>query len=410
MKITASSIYQRVKSLLPWVLMFTYFLFTVGYFLFPTYHDHYRYYAKAVAIPGILVIWDGLQETRHHTVFKIAVLYMLYMLATSTWSTPFELYRFGQMLTISFYLLTFIAVTHVLRTRFPAGFHYILRISIAVAAIAAVASLVVFYQTHNFPVDRAEGLGSLTNVNEYANVFGVFALLAMGYGLKAERRYAQALYTLAVLCIISFIWFGQSRTAFASLFMALFSLSFIGERHNKTRVAILTVCVLALIIAIFPDLLEMAWTRGVGRRPLLWQAMLVDIRQAPFFGQGLITPMNYIVDGEHFGIGHNAYLDALWHGGIIGMGILMVLTGSALWYAYRLCKETGNPTIFAILVYCVLVMQTGVNGLITRPRDQWMVFWFPLALLISYQTPIRKLSKSVTDSAPDLRENTCHSR
>ena len=335
---------------------------------------------------------------------------MLYMLATSTWSTPFELYRFGQMLTISFYLLTFIAVTHVLRTRFPAGFHYMLRISIAVAAIAAVASLVVFYQTHNFPVDRAEGLGSLTNVNEYANVFGVFALLAMGYGLKAERRYARRLVYIGRTLHHQFYLVWSKPNRLRILVHGTLPLSFIGERHNKTRVAILTVCVLVLIIAIFPDLLEMAWTRGVGRRPLLWQAMLVDIRQAPFFGQGLITPMNYIVDGEHFGIGHNAYLDALWHGGIIGMGILMVLTGSALWYAYRLGKETGNPTIFAILVYCVLVMQTGVNGLITRPRDQWMVFWFPLALLISYQTPIRKLSNSVTDSAPDSRENTCHSR
>jgi hypothetical protein len=27
-----------------------------------------------------------------------------------------------------------------------------------------------------------------------------------------------------------------------------------------------------------------------------------------------------------------------------------------------------------------------VDTLIERPRDQWMLFWFPLALLISYQS------------------------
>ena len=406
MKISVSSIYQRVKLLVPWVLMFTYFLFTIGYFLFPDYNDHYRFYAKAVVIPGILVLGEGLRETRHHPVFKIAVVYMLYMLTTAIWSSPFELYRFGQMLTISFYLLTFFAVTHVLRTRFPTGFHHMLRIGIAVAAIAAVVSLIAFYQTHDFPTDRAEGLGSLTNVNEYANVFGIFALLATGYGLKAETKYARVLYTLAVLCFISFIWFGQSRTAFASLFAALFLLSFSGEKHNKTRVAILTACAMVLLIAIFPDLLEMAWTRGAGIRPLIWQAMLVDIRQAPFFGQGLITPMSYMVDGEDFGIGHNAFLEALWQGGIIGMGLLLLLTGSALWHAYRLGKETGNFTILAILVFCVLVMQTGVNSLIARPRDQWMLFWFPLALLISYQTPSRRLSDPDTGSEHETGENT----
>jgi hypothetical protein len=198
-KISASRLYQRVKPLVPWLLMVTYFVFTIGYFLFPTYHDHYRYYAKAVALPGILVLGDGLRETRYHPVFKIAILYMLYMLTTAAWSTPFEFYRFGQMLTISFYLLIFLAVTHVLRTRFPTGFHHMLRICIAVAAIAAVASLIAFYHTHRFPTVRAVGIGSLTNVNEYANVYGVFALLATGYGLKAERKHARVMYALAVL-------------------------------------------------------------------------------------------------------------------------------------------------------------------------------------------------------------------
>jgi O-antigen ligase len=116
--------------------------------------------------------------------------------------------------------------------------------------------------------------------------------------------------------------------------------------------------------------------------------------------------MNYIVEGVHFGIGHNAYLDTLWHGGIIGMGFLLVLTGSALWYAYRLGRETGNYTIFSILVFCVLVMQTGVNGLITRPRDQWMVFWFPLALLISSQTTYRRLSGQDAGDDHAAGENT----
>ena len=408
-KTSARRIYQRVKPPVLRVLLFTYFLFTIGYFLFPDYNVHYRFYAKAIAIPGVLVLWEGLKEIRHHPVFRIAIVYILYMLTTAAWSKPFDLYRFGQMLTISFYLLSFLAVTHVLRTRFPAGFPIMLRVCIAVAAIAAVAavaSLNTAYHIYGVSTARAENIGSLTNVNEYANVLGVFALLAAGYGLKTEMKFAQVLYVLTVFCFISLIWFGQSRTAFASLLAALILLSFMGEKHGKTWVAVLTACALLLLVIIFPSSMEMAWTRGAGIRPLIWQDMLVDIRQAPIIGQGLITPMNYIVEGEHFGIGHNAYLDTLWHGGIIGMGLLLVLTGSALWYAYRLGRETGNYTIFSILVFCVLVMQTGVNGLITRPRDQWMVFWFPLALLISFQTPSRKLSDQASKSEHEAGENT----
>jgi hypothetical protein len=53
-----------------------------------------------------------------------------------------------------------------------------------------------------------------------------------------------------------------------------------------------------------------------------------------------------------------------------------------------------------------LAMQTGVNGLITRPRDQWMVFWFPLALLISFQTPSRRLSAPDSGSEHEPGEDT----
>ena len=57
-RLSASSLYQRVKSLMPRLLLVTYSLFIISYFLFPSYHSHYRYYAKAVAIPGLLVLGE----------------------------------------------------------------------------------------------------------------------------------------------------------------------------------------------------------------------------------------------------------------------------------------------------------------------------------------------------------------
>jgi len=39
-----------------------------------------------------------------------------------------------------------------------------------------------------------------------------------------------------------------------------------------------------------------------------------------------------------------------------------------------------------MLVFTTCIMMTGVDTLIARPRDQWMLFWFPLALLLAYQS------------------------
>jgi hypothetical protein len=38
-----------------------------------------------------------------------------------------------------------------------------------------------------------------------------------------------------------------------------------------------------------------------------------------------------------------------------------------------------------MLLFVAATMMTGVDTLIERPRDQWMLAWFPLALIISYQ-------------------------
>lgn len=58
----------------------------------------------------------------------------------------------------------------------------------------------------------------------------------------------------------------------------------------------------------------------------------------------------------------------------------------ALWHAWRLGQEQRNYVVLAILIFTMGAMATGVDTLIARPIDQWMLFWFPLALLMSYQT------------------------
>jgi hypothetical protein len=40
-------------------------------------------------------------------------------------------------------------------------------------------------------------------------------------------------------------------------------------------------------------------------------------------------------------------------------------------------------TIFCILLFTMTVMLTGVDTLIERPRDQWILFWLPVVLLLA---------------------------
>jgi O-antigen ligase len=140
-----------------------------------------------------------------------------------------------------------------------------------------------------------------------------------------------------------------------------------------------------LLGAIFPELLEKAWIRGSGPRPLIWKQFLSDVAQAPILGQGLISQVSYHISGQDFSTAHNAYLQTLWAGGAIGLGLFLMLLFSACRRAWHLGKEHGDFAILSIFLFSACVMFTGVDTLVDRPREQWMLFWFPLALLISYQ-------------------------
>jgi O-antigen ligase len=385
---------QRSYKVIAGLLFLTYGVFLIGYFVLPDYNLQYKYYIRPLHIlvpAGIVMLATAFKEIKSHPVFNLIIVYMVYMLASGLWSTPFEPYRLGQKLANAVYILSFIVLAHFLRCRYQVGFDRMLRFSVFFAAVSAIIALLFFYRDHPFPSARVTGLGSLTNVNEFANVYGVYALLAMVYGLKASLRWERALYFFAVVIFITFIWFGQSRTAFASLLMALFFLTIMGGRQEKYIWISLVISAVAVLVLVFPELVEQAWNRGLGARPLIWQEFLKDVAQSPVFGQGLISEVSYDIGVESFSVAHNAYIQALWHGGVIGFGLLSMILVSACWHAWRLGQEQDNFVVLGILLFAMSVMLTGVDTLIGRPRDQWMLFWFPLALLISYQTRPLKL-------------------
>ena len=319
---------QHTNKYIPRILFATYGIFTIGYFFFPEYSNHYRFYAYAVFLPAVFVLLAPVREIMEHPVFKLILVYLIYMLASALWSDPFRLYEFGQRLTLSVYILSFIATTHFLNDRYKAGFERMLKFAVCVAAIAAVVSLVVWYRGHTFPSTRLEGIGTLTNVNEFANLYGVFALLATGFLLTAPSLRERALYVFAVMAFLCFIWFGQSRTAFVALFAALLSLVFYMAGQERIRPIVwLIACVGALAI-FFPGNMEDAWQRGTSFRLPIWEGAIAQVAEVPVFGHGLLSEMHVFVPGFDFGIPHNTFLSVLWQGGIIGLTLFLLLIAS----------------------------------------------------------------------------------
>jgi len=379
---------DKLKRVFPFLLLCAYGVFLCSYFIFEDYSEPYRFFARVVFVLGIFVFIGGIRDTWRHPAFLAMASYMTYLLLSGLWSDPLDWYRLGQKLTISIYILSFIAITHFLTQWNRSFFERMLQLCTLVAAVAAATSIVVFYSGNSFPATRLMGIGSLTNINEFSNVYGVFALLAMAFALRCPQLPLKILLLFAVGAFVCVAWFGQSRTAFTSLLIAL--LAFLGLMlRAKNLWYLATLAILAGIVAltlIFPDVLEQALLRGEGLRPPIWAEAWKQAISRPVVGHGFISEISIEAGEQHFNTAHNAYLQVFWQGGAIGLSLFLLLLLVALRNAWSWGRQQQDYTVFCMFIFAACVMMTGVDTLIARPRDQWMLFWFPLALLISYQS------------------------
>jgi O-antigen ligase len=357
-----------------------------GYFIFADFNSHYRYFAIFLAAPGLFVFVGGIRELWGHPVFQAMAAYMFYLLLSGLWSDPLDWYRLGQKFTISIYLLSFIAITHFLVSWDRSLYERMLQLCILIAAVAALISIVVFYRENPFPGARLEGIGSLTNVNEFSNLYGVCALLAVGFARRTQSLQYRALFAMAIGVFISFAWFGQSRTAFVSIIIALSaSVILMSKERRALYAAILAGLVVALAL-IFHDSAEQAFVRGAGLRPQIWAAIWEEAKSTPIVGHGFISEVSVAGGKRVFETVHNAYLQVFWQGGVIGLGLFLLMLVAAFHHAWLWGRQRGEFTIFCMFLFVASTMMTGVDTLIERPRDQWMLFWLPLALLLAYQS------------------------
>ena len=376
---------DHVKRVYASVLLLTYGIFLCSYFIFDEYSDPYRFFTRVLFVLGLFVIDQGIRDTWRHPLFFAITGYMVYLLLSGFWSDPFDWYRLGQKFSICLYLFGFIAITRFLVNWNRDWFERMLSVCTLFAAMAAIVTIIVFYNDHPFPATRLGGIGSLTNINEFANVYGVFAILAMFLAIRNPQLPLKSIFLLAVGAFICVAWFGQSRSAFTSVTISLLALAGFMLEERRVLFAIIVAALLAALVLVFPDVLDQAFLRGQGLRPLIWAGIWDEATTAPIFGNGFTSLMSVEAGKRTIETSHNAFLQVFWQGGATGLLIFLLLLVVAFHSAWSWGRQQGDYSIFCVLLFATGTMVTGVDSLIDRPRDQWMLFWFPLALLLSFQ-------------------------
>ncbi len=359
-------------------VIYLYAVFLAGYFLLPMAAGHRRVYYLLV-LPAALLLWRDLAALgRENAVACLVVLYAGYMTVTLAWSADFDM---GEALRAAGYgicVVSFVMVTGYLWLHHPQRMGLLAERAVWLAGGAAAVSMVVWYLSHPFPESRLEPLGVMHHPNKSGSAYGLFLVLAVHFAGRAGRRRERLGHVAAAAVLLCLVVLTQSRTALLAVSVGLIAL--LGLRALALLVPAVAASWAALASA--PGLWQDRVTR-FSFRPGIWQQVFSDAREHFWFGQGLLVDPTVAAYGKLFSHAHNGYLAALRDGGAVGLALLLALLAVALRWAWQLRARSGERIYLALLLYGVTSLLTDYDRLLVQPKELWLFFWLPVALVMA---------------------------
>ena len=87
--------------------------------------------------------------------------------------------------------------------------------------------------------------------------------------------------------------------------------------------------------------------------------------------------------GQVFSHAHNSYLATLRDGGIVGLVLLLALLAVATRWGWDLRSRLGERLYLALLLYGMTCIAMDFDRLLVHPKEIWLFFWLPLALIMA---------------------------
>jgi O-antigen ligase len=372
------------------LVLVTYSFFMAGFFFIPNAVDQYKFYIAAVFLPGLFLLPKIEYVLRKNRLWIAILLYLGYMLCSSFWSNEFSIATLWYDLKLALYILAFLMITVTIDLNQGNRIDSILRFTGICSAIAAIISMPLWYKTNPFPDSRLIGIGTLENPNPSSFVYGFFSVLSSHYALQSKNILRKAVFLLCTSILLIFVFFTQSRTGILATLVSQLLLIAFYLRSKRVTYGILAIVGAAFIFYMLasPWMLSRLIDISFPNRIPIWEHALDLIAAAPVFGNGYQTGfLAQIPDSTAvFGSAHNTFLATARDGGLVGLGLQLLVITFAFRAGLRALVYNNNPIYLVLLIFGLLCMLTATDQIITRPRELWIIFWLPLALLLARET------------------------
>ncbi|PCI51552.1 MAG: hypothetical protein COB51_01650 [Moraxellaceae bacterium] len=355
----------------------------------PSKNSQQTTFYLTLLLPGLFLFAKYYKDQPRNKILIPVTLFLIYSAITAFWSDPYTLNGAWQAAKNSLYVFIFIYCLTFLdhqKQTIP-----ILKLLILTAAAASLYSLYDAFIINGTPFGkRMLGTGNLDHPLRTSTVFGFFAICNCFILMpeKNSHRSIKLLFSVTLVCLLSGLICGISRTPLAATTVCLLALCF--TSRNKAALILLVVAVIALLVTVigYPDIISKFTARGMSLRPIIWADALEHIKQAPIIGHGIRSEIS--ITGRNIDSAHSRYLSTLYYSGAIGL--LLFLSALVMAFLRNLNKNPDYLNLFKImLLYGLMCSVTEGKFLISRPDMVWLIIWFPLGLVLSEQLQRQKL-------------------
>ncbi|KZQ32957.1 polymer ligase [Enterobacter cloacae subsp. dissolvens] len=119
----------------------------------------------------------------------------------------------------------------------------------------------------------------------------------------------------------------------------------------------------------------------------IWQHAFEVAKQKMIFGWGFNKELEFINGyGQPVTTTHSLYLATFLKGGVVGLLLLL----SMILFAGRQCLRhlaANHKAEIAVIIFALMFYVTQGMFVISNPREYWVLFWLPLAIIFS--TPVK---------------------
>lgn len=338
------------------------------------------------------VVYFYVNKTTLHQIINIANLkvglviisiFLLYFSISGVWNTGED--TLISDLTHSIYIVFFITIFSIINFHGKKNF-------VLIAVFLSILSLCLltffFVNKHNLLHSRLNHGFPLApeNVIDMAGYFGI----GIFCGLILLRETGKKWLYLPIALLFVAMLLTQSRGPLFSMVVALAPLVLQLKRLHRKDWLIIVLMLIALALAmvfsngydVLLSRIQKSYSQSFIRFGI-WENVLTYVQQKPWFGWGFGQEINFVNEiGQRVHTTHSLYFASLLLGGIVGGVLLLTVVGYGFYMGWQQIKSS-QALEASMFLFTVIFYTTQGMFLIGNPGTSWVLFWFPLAVIMA---------------------------